>query len=228
MYPAVSDMNKKFIVLVLIIITVASVLAASFTFLALSKSPEQESLSTTATSTTITPSMSSATPNQESNYASSSPSQAAPAQSASQSPTSASSNASTPTQTSSSTGAPEYAPDSAYPEGTRAWLPYASLVMLSPVNQTYTTNNLTLSVSGGIVISVQPQVSYSLDGGPRVPVPIELKKPEGLGLTMQQSISGSVVLPPLSNGSHVVVLYGDLGFDSLRGKITVYFEVQAE
>jgi len=55
----------------------------------------------------------------------------------------------------SASNTPEYAPDADDPEGTRAWLPYASLVMLSPVNQTYTTNNLTLSVSGGIVISVE-------------------------------------------------------------------------
>lgn len=222
-------MNKKFIALALIMITVASVLAASFTFLALSKSPEQESLSTTATSTTITPSMPSTTPNQESNSAASSLSQAAPTQSASQSPTPASSNTSTPTQTSSSTDAPEYAPDSAYPEGIRDWLPWGSFGMFSPANQTYTTNNLILNVTGGVISgdSYLPYLSYSLDGGPRIPVPITLTKPEGLTLTFQRIISGSVVLLPLSNGIHILVLYGDLGFDSRKGKVTVYFDVEA-
>jgi hypothetical protein len=223
-------MNKTLIALALIIIAVASVLIASFTFLALSKSPEQESLPTPTTSTTISPSVPSATPSQGNNSASASPSQTSPAQPASQSTTPASSNASTPTQTSSSTGTPEYASDSAYPEGTRAWLPYGSFGMFSPANQTYTTNNLILNVTGGAISgdAYVPVLSYSLDGGQRVPVPITLTKPEGLGLTFQRVKSGSVVLPPLSNGSHVVVLYGDLGFDSRRGKITVYFEVQAE
>jgi hypothetical protein len=220
-------MYKKFIALVLIVITIASVLTASFTYLALSKSPEQESSYGTATSTTISPSVPSTTPNQENNPVSPSPSQTVPAQPASQSPASTSANASTPTQAPASADAPEYAPDSAYPEGMRAWLPYASLVMLSPTNQTYVGSDLTLSVSGGIVINSNLSLSYSLDGGSRVPIPIELKTPEGLGLTMQQSISGSVPLPSLSNGSHVIVVFGDLGFNSLRGKITVCFEVQA-
>jgi len=104
-----------------------------------------------------------------------------------------------------------------------AWKPYGSLVMLSPSNQTFTTNNVALTVSGGIVINVQPSLSYSIDGGPRTPITVELTN-----VTMaQKSISGSITLTQLANGSHVIVLYGDLGFDSRRGKITVCFEVQA-
>jgi hypothetical protein len=101
--------------------------------------------------------------------------------------------------------------------------------MLSPTNQTYTTNNLVLNVTGGAISADAyiPVLSYSLDGGQRVLVPITLMKPEGLGLTFQRVISGSIALPLLSNGSHILVLFGDLGFESRRGKVTVYFEVQA-
>lgn len=214
-------MNKTVTALALIVIAIASAFTGSFAYLALINSPEQESPFTTATSTTVTPSTPSATPNQENKIP---PSPSQPSTSSSTSPSTSPASSPTPTQTQTQTSNP--APDSAYPEGIRAWLPYGTFVILSPANQTYTTNILTLNVSGG-VIAGDPYLSYSLDGGPRVPVPITLTKPEGFGLTFQQVISGSVVLPPLANGSHVIVLYGDLGFDSRKGKVTVYFEVQA-
>ena len=99
--------------------------------------------------------------------------------------------------------------------------------MISPTNQTYNTNNLSINVIGVIIAVGNPYLSYSLDGGPRQPIAIGLKKPEGLEVTMQRQISGSVTLPPLTNGTHVIVLFADLGFDSRKAKETVYFEVEA-
>lgn len=80
---------------------------------------------------------------------------------------------------------------------------------------------------GGNIIAGNPYLSYSLDGGPRIPMKIELEKVTIENVTlMQRSISGSVVLPQLANGSHVIVLYADLGVESRKGKETVYFDIE--
>jgi len=223
----VSDMNRTFTAVTLTAIVLVSVLIVSFAYSGLLNTPEHESPVDTSTSTNVDSSSPSVSPNQESNLTASSPSQ----------PATSSSNSSSVSQSTSSaapaqTQAPEptFAPDSSYPEGTKDWLPWGSFGMFSPANQTYTTNNLILNVTGGAISSdaYTPILSYSLDGGQRVLVPITLTKPEGLGLTFQRVISGLIALPPLSNGSHVLVLFGDLGFESRRGKVTVYFAVQAE
>jgi hypothetical protein len=116
--------------------------------------------------------------------------------------------------------------DPSYPEGLNGWLPLGTFGFLSPLNQTYTTNSLTVSV-GGVIIAGNPYLAYSLDGAPRKPIPIQLKKPEGLNVTMQRQMSGSVTLPPLANGAHVIVLFADLGVEGRKGKETVYFDVEA-
>ena len=221
-------MNKTVIALALIIIAIASALTASFAYLVLLKSPEQDSSSSTETATTITPSPSSAASNQENNSTTPSASQPSTSSPASASLSPATSSPASPSPTQTETPAYTPAPDSAYPEGIRAWLPYGTFVILSPANQTYTTNNLILNVTGGVISgdSYLPYLSYSLNGGQRVLVPITLTKPEVLAFTFQRVISGSIALPPLSNGSHVIVLYGDLGFDSRKGKVTVYFDVE--
>lgn len=144
-------------------------------------------------------------------------------------PTSTPSSTSTPTPTPSptptpkpnptSTPSPTPFPDSSYTEN--GWLPLGVFGVTSPTNQTYNTNSLLLNVSGTILVGMTPSLAYSLDGGPRVPIPIELKQTT----MMQVSISGSVALSPLANGSHVIVVYGDLIADAKRSKVTVYFEV---
>jgi hypothetical protein len=125
----------------------------------------------------------------------------------------------TPTQTPT----PTPFVDLPYTEG--GWLPLGVFGPTSPTNQTYNTTSLTLNVMGTIIVGWKPTIDYSLDGGPRTQVPVELTP---LGTTEKPSfqirITGSVALPPLANGSHVIVLYGDLG--SQRCKATVYFEVE--
>lgn len=195
----------------LITITIASALAGSIAYLAVINSQDNKSPSASplATSTPIFDSSS-----QETNSAS-------PTPTATQTTTPSPTSSSTPTAT--PTPAPTTAPDSAYPEGLNNWLPYGTLAVLSLTNQTYNITTLTLNVSGGLVITTNPSLSYSLDGGSRVPLTVELTK-----ISMAQtSISASTSLTNLANGSHVLVVYGDLGFESRKAKITVNFEILA-
>jgi hypothetical protein len=130
---------------------------------------------------------------------------------------------SSPTST-TTTPTPAPLDDPSYPEGLDDWLPLGTFGIISPTNRTYTTGTLTLSV-GGVIIAGSPYLSYSLDGGPRIPITLEVKKvSESM---MQRSMSGSIALPPLTNGSHVIVLFADLGVESRKGKQTIYFDVAA-
>jgi hypothetical protein len=203
-------MKKIATALTLIIIAITSTLTTSLAYLAMVNPARQESQSSPTSSTASVPSPSSVTPNQENNSSSTSPSQPAP------SPSAPYSSAPAPTPT----PAPTPLADSSYPEGIEEWLPLGTFGIVSPTNQTYNTNSLFLNVSG-VIVAGSPSLSYSLDEGPRTPITLELKK-----LTMiQVSISGSVALPPLANGSHVIVLYGDLSIESRRGKVMVYFDI---
>jgi hypothetical protein len=197
-------MKKIATALTLIIIAITSTLTTSLAYLAMVNPARQESQSSPTSSTASVPSPSSVTPNQENNSSSTSPLQPAPS----------------PSAPYSSAPAPTPLADSSYPEGIEEWLPLGTFGIVSPTNQTYNTNSLFLNVSG-VIVAGSPSLSYSLDEGPRTPITLELKK-----LTMiQVSISGSVALPPLANGSHVIVLYGDLSIESRRGKVTVYFDI---
>ena len=214
-------MKRTIIALVLITITVASALAGSITYLAMINPQDNKSPSTSplATSTPISDSSS-----QETNSASPTPTAT---QTTTSSPTSSSTPIATPAppkpRPSTPAPSPTYAPDSAYPEGLYNWLPYGTLAVLSPTNQTYNITTLTLNVSGGLVIATTPSLSYSLDGGSRVPLTVELTK-----ISMAQtSISASTSLTNLANGSHVLIVYGDLGFESRKAKIIVNFEILA-
>jgi hypothetical protein len=215
----VSDVNKPAIALALIIIASVSALTASFAYLVSVSQPSQVSHFPTASSTTPASSPSLITSTQENDSSAMPSSPTIPSASASSS--------SSPTSTATSaTPAPTPLDDASYPEGIGEWIPFGNVGMISPTNQTYNTNNLTINVIGIIIVG-SPYLSYSLDGGPRQPIAIELKKPEGLEVTIQRQIFGSVALPPLANGAHVIVLFADLGFDSRKSKETIYFDVEA-
>jgi hypothetical protein len=116
-----------------------------------------------------------------------------------------------------------FTPNSAYPEGLSNWLPVATLGVSSPTNQTYHTASVMLNVAGGMIIRTSPSISYSLDGSQLISLTVELTKVS----ILQTFMSASTSLPNLANGSHVIVVYGDLGFESRKAKVTVNFEVQA-
>ncbi len=202
-------MNKPAIVLVLAVMSLASAFTTSFAYLASVSSLNRESTAPSPASATLTPSPSSATPDNQN----SPPSLSSP-------------QSTTPSPSPTRTEAPKQTTldDASYPEGLAEWLPLGVFGIVSPTNGTYTSNTLTLKV-GGTIIAGNPYLSFSLDGGPRTPVPIEVKKvAESM---MQRSISGSVALLTLSDGAHTLVLFADLGLDSRKGKETIYFDVEA-
>ena len=125
-----------------------------------------------------------------------------------------------PTPTSDST----ITPNSAYPEGMSDWLPYGTFAVSSPTNQNYNVTTILLSVSGNIVSTGIPFLMYSLDGSPPTPMTLATSKVS----TAQTSMYASTLLQNLANGSHVIVVYGDLGFESRKAKVTVNFEIQTE
>ena len=116
-------------------------------------------------------------------------------------------------------------PDSDYTERASVFSPLGVFGPTSPTNQTYNTNSLMLNVNGTTLVGVSVLADYSLDGGLRTPITLQLT-PLGTAdkPSFQMRIAGSVALPPLDNGSHVVVMYGSLG--STIGKVTVYFDVE--
>lgn len=124
-----------------------------------------------------------------------------------------------PTRTHDST----ITPNSAYPEGLKDWLPYGTFAVSSPTNQTYNVTTILLNVSGN-TIAGSPLLSYGLDGSPPVLMSLASTKVS----MAQTAFYSSVSLQNLAIGSHVIVVYGDLGFESRRAKITINFEVQAQ
>jgi hypothetical protein len=243
-------MKKNGLAKALVITAVFLILAASVSFLVLASNANQakeELLPSASPTPTFMPAQTSTVaPSPTATLYPSTPTQASPTPSASSSPANTqtptpSSNpvpTSIPTPTASptttSTPVPTSAPDSAYIEsldGQGAWMPVGVFYVRSPANQTYNANSLILNVSGAALV-YSPSISYSLDGGPRLPITVELKAsdPPFHGtpitfppITFQQSFIGSAVLPQLANGSHVIIVYGDLA--SRLSKYTIYFEV---
>ena len=120
--------------------------------------------------------------------------------------------------------APTPLADSEYIEG-RGWLPYGNFGLVSPTNQTYNYNSITVQILGDVLVGCSPSLSYSLDNNPRIPISLETTLPETQP-SMQNLISASFTLMNLTNGSHTIVVYGDLGTVSKYSKCTVSFEIQ--
>jgi hypothetical protein len=205
-------MKKKATALIIVTIIVLSTLTSSFAYLTLSNQPDEKTQPSPTSTVTPSPSPPSATPNQENK----------PSTSFQPKPTPHTST-SLPYPIPSPT--PNTVSDSSYPEGGEVLLPLGVFGIISPNNQTYDTSALFLNVSANTLapIAKDASLSYSLDGGPRIPIALELKQ----STKIQASISSSVALPPLANGSHIIVLYGDFPSVSKRGKVTVYFDIEA-
>lgn len=96
----------------------------------------------------------------------------------------------------------------------------------SPSNKTYSSNTLTLSVAGQVIIgsNVYLTMNYSLDGQESLPLPVVVQTRDG---SLVGSIVGSVTLPNLSDGSHNITVFGDLKANGPNlAQATVYFTVQ--
>jgi hypothetical protein len=78
------------------------------------------------------------------------------------------------------------------------------VTVLNPVNKTYTSNDLTLSVvfTGGL----QPSLTFSVDGVNEGMIPLTPDYSSGITIVNAKSV-GAVTLPKLSDGSHQLTIY---------------------
>jgi hypothetical protein len=105
--------------------------------------------------------------------------------------------------------------------------PLGNFEISSPSNSTYSSNPLTLSVTGQVIVgsNVKLLMNYSLDGQESLPLPVVVH-PEA-GLPPVGVITGSATLPKLSYGSHSITVFGDLEANGPNlAQATVYFTVQ--
>jgi hypothetical protein len=89
-----------------------------------------------------------------------------------------------------------------------------SWVITEPTNQTYSTPNLNLSVTGETFMATLTNISYSIDGKQRVFLHMTYEKTDDDPIT--QVRRGYAQLPPLSDGVYKITVYIDgwAGFPS--------------
>ncbi len=83
------------------------------------------------------------------------------------------------------------------------FIPYGTVTIHSPANQTYTTNTLLLNISITYSMTTNKTVEYQIDGQPPIAV-------AGLiysGDILWQTTNTTLMLPKLANGSHRLEVY---------------------
>ena len=83
------------------------------------------------------------------------------------------------------------------------FIPYGTVTIHSPINQTYTINTLLLNISVTYSMTTNKMVEYSIDGQPPIVV-------SGLiysGDILWQTANKTLMLPKLSNGPHRLEVY---------------------
>lgn len=83
------------------------------------------------------------------------------------------------------------------------FIPYGTVTIHSPANQTYTTNTLLLNISITYSITTNKTVEYSIDGQP----PIAITGLVYSGDILWQTANKTLMLPKLSNGPHRLEVY---------------------
>ena len=105
--------------------------------------------------------------------------------------------------------------------------PLGNFGITSPSNSTYSTNQVTLSVTGQVIYgsNVELLMNYSLDGQETLPLPVVVQALTGNPFAV--AFTGSVTLPNLSDGSHSITVFADLEANGPNlAQDTVYFTVQ--
>ena len=132
-----------------------------------------------------------------------------------------------PSPTTTPTPTPTSNPSSSPTIGASFEGPLGGFGITSPSNKTYSSNTLTLYVTGQVIVgsNVELLMTYSLDRQERLPILIETQY--GPGLTFVGVFNGSVTLPQLSEGSHSITVFGDLEANGHHlAQATVYFTIQ--
>ena len=103
--------------------------------------------------------------------------------------------------------------------------PLGGFRIVPPSNTSYNTSCLNLTISGQ-AIAVGLSMSYCIDGQERVSIPAQVKQVHDWD-PFFGGIHESVVLPPLANGYHSIVVYGrQLVHDCKEAQTSVYFTIE--
>jgi len=77
-------------------------------------------------------------------------------------------------------------------------------MLYCPVNTTYSTNHLTLQIEFGYGMGVRCELTYDIDGVSKGSIPLVVTNPGELHVV--NPTTGTVDLPPLSEGSHCLTI----------------------
>jgi len=80
----------------------------------------------------------------------------------------------------------------------------SGVTVYSPVNTTYTTNNVILNLTFMWGLGMDCSLNYSIDEAEQQPIPL-VKQDSDIHVTVP--FTGSVELPPLANGQHILSIY---------------------
>ena len=104
------------------------------------------------------------------------------------------------------------------------FVPFAELTIISPTNQTYNSNFLTLTFTASFLVETTNRtVTYSIDGQPQITI---------TGLQYNRNVSwettnGTIPLPYLSNGSHLIEMSGKISTTNLTVSTLVHFTINS-
>jgi hypothetical protein len=106
------------------------------------------------------------------------------------------------------------------------FVPYGTITIISPTNQTYTSNYLFLNFTATYSVSNTKNITYCIDGQPNVTI-------AGLqynGDVLWETTNGTLLLPYLSNGSHLLEMYAKTNSTTIlpnTGYDSVYFTINS-
>jgi hypothetical protein len=106
------------------------------------------------------------------------------------------------------------------------FVPYGTVSIISPSNQTYNSNFPILNFTATFSVTTTKSITYSIDGQPSVTITgLQYK-----GTPLWETTSGTVALPELSNGPHLLEMYAKTNSTPVlpgTGYSSVYFTINS-
>ena len=106
------------------------------------------------------------------------------------------------------------------------FVPYGTITIISPTNQTYNSNFLTLNFTASFSVATNKTITYSIDGQPQITI-------AGLqynGDVLWETTNGTIPLPYLHNGAHLLEMYAKTQSTTIlpdTGYSSVYFTINS-
>jgi|WetSurMetagenome_2_1015567.scaffolds.fasta_scaffold49475_2 hypothetical protein len=108
--------------------------------------------------------------------------------------------------------------------------PLSYFAITSPANTTYSSNILTLNITGQVIraSNVELFMNYSIDGRESLPFPV-IEQPRSPNDQYVGIITGTIALQKLSEGTHSITVFGNLKANDLNhlAQAKVYFKIDS-